>query len=179
MPIEIAITELDELLEPWRPVLGADRDGYRNHCTRMLNFCFALHPPADDEREKCVIAACFHDLGLWTRNTLDYLPPSVQLAHDWLRAHNRNDWCEEIGLMIDEHHRLRPVRHATYPLIEAFRRADLVDFSLGLAGAGLERTFVAAVRAQIPNAGFHRRLVQLTLRQLRRDPLHPLPMMKW
>jgi hypothetical protein len=38
---------------------------------------------------------------------------------------------------------------------------------------------VRAVRARIPNAGFHARLVKLTLRPLVRDPLHPLPMMKW
>ncbi len=81
--------------------------------------------------------------------------------------------------MIDLHHRFRPWAAPGGERVEAFRKADLVDVSLGMIRFGLPRQFVADVRRTFPNAGFHKRLVQLTLRQLRRNPLRPLPMMKW
>lgn len=178
MQIEEHLSRLDALLEPWRARLDADHVAYRNHCRRMLAFSFALHPPSDEEREKCVIAACFHDLGLWTDDTLDYLPPSVRLARAYLAAAGLSAWSEEIAAMIDDHHKLR-ASTSPWPLVEIFRRADLVDFSLGLVRFGLPADFVREVKSRIPNAGFHARLVRLTLRQLVRDPLHLLPMMKW
>ncbi|MBK9442389.1 MAG: hypothetical protein IPN53_14240 [Comamonadaceae bacterium] len=63
--------------------------------------------------------------------------------------------------------------------VDTFRRADLVDLSLGLIRAGLNPAFIQAVRAQFPNAHFHARLVAFTGRQLLRTPLNPLPMMRW
>jgi hypothetical protein len=63
--------------------------------------------------------------------------------------------------------------------VEAFRRADLVDLSLGLVRTGLSREFVRAVRGQFQNAGFHSRLAVLTVQQFRRTPLNPFPMMRW
>jgi hypothetical protein len=179
MIIQHHIPQLDETLAPWRPRIGADYDAYRNHLYRMVNFCFALAEPDATGQHKIAVAACFHDLGLWTHDTLDYLRPSAALAREWLQAQGHADWAEEIDAMIDLHHRFRPWRVPGGELVEAFRKADLVDVSLGMIRFGLPRRFVADVRAAFPNAGFHKRLVQLTLRQLRRNPLRPLPMMKW
>jgi hypothetical protein len=64
-------------------------------------------------------------------------------------------------------------------LIEPFRRADWIDVSRGLLTFGLPRTRLRAIFARWPNAGFHKRLVQLTLREARRHPLRPLPVLKW
>lgn len=64
-------------------------------------------------------------------------------------------------------------------LVEPFRRADLVDVSKAWIRFGLRRDFVAAVYSTWPAAGFHGRLVQLTLRRLRSNPLDPLPMVRW
>ncbi len=63
--------------------------------------------------------------------------------------------------------------------VKTFRRADLVDVSLGLVRFGLPASQVRAVRKAFPKAGFHRRLLVQTARQFLRDPLHPLPMMRW
>ena len=63
--------------------------------------------------------------------------------------------------------------------MEAFRRADLVDLSLGLIRCGLPRAFIGAVRDQLPNAHFHARLTAFTGQQFLRTPLKPLPMLRW
>lgn len=172
-------TLLDDLLAPWQAVIGADFTGYRNHCQRMLAVALILHPGTAEEQEKFAIAAAFHDIGLWTANTLDYLEPSVPPALDCLRQRGREDWAEEIGLMITEHHRLRPVRDGRYPLVEVFRRADLADFSLGLLRGELRRASLEAIRERYPNAGFHAGLVRKAGAWFLRHPLNPAPMMKW
>ncbi|MCH2056416.1 MAG: hypothetical protein MK214_07345 [Thalassotalea sp.] len=63
-------------------------------------------------------------------------------------------------------------------LAEVFRKADLVDFSLGLVKNGVSRSFVKAVKSAIPNAGFHKTLMRFTFIQLGRHPLNPVPMMR-
>jgi hypothetical protein len=170
---------LDDLLVKWKDVIGADYDGYRNHCHRMVAFCLALRTSTEEEQRKIVIAACFHDIGLWTARTFDYIPPSLPPAKEYLQREGLAHWAEEICAMIGEHHKLRTYRGLESPLVEAFRRADLVDFSLGLFTFGLTRTFIREVKAQYPNAGFHRALVRMASAWFVRHPLNPAPMMKW
>lgn len=170
---------LDELLEPWRSLIAEDFDGYRNHCQRMLSFCFALRACSEEEQTKVAIAACFHDIGLWTENTLDYLEPSVVPALQCLDERGLGAWSDDIRLMITEHHRLRAVRDSRYPLVEAFRQADLVDFSLGLVKCGLSPSKVREVQQQFPNAGFHKGLLHKAGAWFVRHPFNPAPMMKW
>jgi hypothetical protein len=64
-------------------------------------------------------------------------------------------------------------------LVESFRRTDWIDVSLRLRRFGLPRTFIATVVTTWPSAGFHRRLVQLTIDRFWKHPLTPLPMVKW
>ena len=71
---------LDRVLETHAVELGADFTAYRNHTYRVVNFCAALAPCADDALEKVALAAAFHDLGIWTAHTFDYLQPSIELA---------------------------------------------------------------------------------------------------
>jgi len=170
---------LTELLESRREVMGADYVGYKNHCRRMVAFCLALQPCTEEEQQKVAIAACFHDIGLWTAKTWDYLPPSVLAAVKYLKNCNGESWAEEITLMITEHHKLNTFTDARYPLVEAFRRADIIDVSLGLLTFGLPRAFISEVKAQYPNAGFHKALVRMALAWFVRHPLNPAPMMKW
>ena len=63
--------------------------------------------------------------------------------------------------------------------MELFRRADLVDLSLGVARAGLPAGLVRAVKAAYPDAGFHARLLSLATKQFLKNPLRPLPMLRW
>lgn len=179
MTIETDIPLLEEILGQRRTTLGDQLQPYKNHVYRVTNFCFALHDCRGDDREKILVAGCFHDLGIWPDDEVDYLAPSIDLAREYLNEKGKEGWSTEIGQMIDLHHQLRSVKDGEFPLVEAFRKADLVDVSLGLRTFGLPRSFVRSVRRQFPNLGFHRNLVRLTGLQLRRDPLNPLPMMRW
>ncbi|MCV6611713.1 MAG: HD domain-containing protein [Amphritea sp.] len=179
MTIEPKIPLLEEILSPWQETIGADYEGYRNHVYRMLHFCFYLHPTTREEREKLIIAAAFHDIGIWSEGTVDYLPPSMVAAQDYLKAEGLSHWEDEITLIIDEHHKIRQVRDDRYPLAELFRRADLVDFSLGMVKWDVPKHYINEVKAAFPNAGFHKRLMQLTWAQIKRAPFNPLPMMRW
>lgn len=179
MPIEKRIPLLEEILDKWKIEIGNDYIGYKNHVYRMINFCFALHNFKTEEREKIIIAGCFHDLGIWAGNTFDYLPPSITLAKDYLQQNNLEQWIPEIEIMIDMHHELRKNHDERYPMIEIFRQGDLVDFSLGIVKCGLPKTYIKNVKNQFPNAGFHKRLVRLAGGWFCRHPLNPLPILKW
>jgi hypothetical protein len=176
--IDTRLTLLDSILDDWREVIGDDFEGYRNHCRRMVSCCLALQDCDDVARQKLMIAAAFHDIGIWTDNTLDYLPPSVTPAMAYLKDKGIEAWSEEISLMITEHHKLSAFDDPRYPLVELFRKGDLVDFSLGLVRFGLPRAFLKELRRTWPNAGFHKRLLQLASHWFVRHPLNPAPMMK-
>ena len=179
MTIEEHIPFLEELLGQWKTAIGADYAGYRNHLYRMINFCFALHDCNPEEREKVIIAGCFHDLGIWASNTFDYLSPSIALAKEYLQQTGSQQWGAEIELMIAMHHKLRSYQDPRYPLVEVFRKGDLVDFSLGLVKCSLPASYIQCVQKRFPNAGFHKRLVQLELGWLPRHPFNPVPVLKW
>jgi hypothetical protein len=131
------------------------------------------------ELEKIAVAAVFHDLGIWTNKTFDYIAPSVAIAREYLAAQGMADWIPEIEAAIVEHHKVTTSRANPPLLVESFRRADWIDVSRGLRRFGLPRTCIAAVAATWPDAGFHRRLVELTIDQWWKHPLNPLPMVKW
>ena len=169
----------DEILSEHEQTLGKAWTPYRNHCMRVLNFAVALSNDEPDTLAKLQIALAFHDIAIWTHETIDYLDPSAELARTWLAEQGKHGWRDEIADMVTEHHKLRQYNGPQGRLVETLRRADLVDVSLGLVRFGLPRAQVAAVRKQWPNAGFHRTLVVLTGGQLMRNPLRPLPMMKW
>ena len=80
--------------------------------------------------------------------------------------------------MILWHHKITPYRDRTDWLVEPFRRADWVDVTRGLLTFGAPRTLVTELYAKWPDAGFHRRLLQLELRHLRKHPLNPLPVFR-
>ncbi len=170
---------LDELLQQHAEQLGTDYTAYRNHCYRVLNFCAALSAGDAETLQKIAIAIAFHDLGIWTDRTFDYLPPSEKLALAYLERSGQAQWQAEIGAMINEHHKVTRYRAASGDLVEAFRKADWVDVSHGIIAYGVSRRFLREVFAAFPNAGFHKRLVQLTFKRLLSHPFSPMPMMRW
>jgi hypothetical protein len=176
--VRTAFPSVDDALRPFADALGRDHVAYRHHVTRLLNFLFALAPGLRDA-EQVAVAAVFHDLGIWTDRTFDYLGPSRRLAREHLASRGLAHLAPEVEVIIEQHHKLRPYRGPFAPSVEAFRRADLVDLTLGAFRAGLPAPFVREVRAALPNAGFHARLAALTGRQFLRTPLRPLPMLRW
>jgi hypothetical protein len=169
--VETEIPLIDEIL--------ADNKlaGYRNHVYRMVNFCFAQGRLDAQQKEKIIIAGCFHDLGIWAANTFDYLPPSIDLAVEYLERSDRGEWKTEITTMIDLHHRI--TRSEEGSLAEIFRKGDLVDFSLGIIKGGIPPEYVRDVRRHFPNEGFHKQLVRRACGWAVRHPLNPIPVLKW
>lgn len=64
MSIELNIPLLEEIIDKWKQVINKDFVAYKNHLYRMIHFCFYLHDTTEEERQKLIVAACFHDLGL-------------------------------------------------------------------------------------------------------------------
>ena len=189
-----SLPTVEEVLDEHASELGHDLIAYRNHVYRVVNLCLAIVGDSRVEREKIAVAAVFHDLGIWTNQTFDYIAPSVAIAREHLAARGMADWIPEIEAMIVDHHKITASRPNPHPsttargalsgvegqsLVESFRRADWIDVTRGLRRFGLPRTFVAAVSATWPSAGFHRRLVELTIDRWWKHPLKPLPMVKW
>jgi len=168
----------DAILLSFSSCLGADYTAYRNHVCRDLNFFMALADvtvlPISVE-----IAAAFHDMGIWSHHTLDYLQPSLALARAYLTEHALDALEPEVSTLIDEHHKISEYTGPFALHTEAFRRADLVDLSLGLLRFGMSPTWVGGVRDVFPNSGFHKRLAMLSARQFLQAPLRPFPMVHW
>jgi len=185
---------VEEVLDAHASELGHDLIAYRNHVYRVANLCLAIMGDSRFELEKIAVAAVFHDLGIWTNHTFDYIAPSVALAREHLAARGMANWIPEIEAMIVDHHKVTSSRVDPHPstsargalsgveghsLVESFRRADWIDVTYGLRRFGLPRTFIADVAATWPDAGFHRRLVELAIDRWWKHPLNPLPMVKW
>ncbi len=145
---------------------------------RVFNFCLALAGDSADAENKIAIAALFHDLGIWTDNTFDYILPSQQLARRYLEKSGRAAWCDEISAMIGEHHKITRYRANSSSLVEPFRKADWIDVSGGMLRFRLPDDFVTDVLEAFPNVGFHKKLVALSVERLKTHPFSPLPMMK-
>jgi hypothetical protein len=172
------IAALDELLRAHAAELGKDFTAYRNHTYRVVNLCVALSSDRPEQIEKMAIAAAFHDLGIWTDGTFDYLQPSVRLAGAHLAQSGRAEWTPEITAMILQHHKISAYRNHPDWLVEPFRRADWIDVSRGLRAFGVSRSLRREIFSTWPSAGFHKRLVQLELKRLRTHPWSPLPMVR-
>ena len=172
------ISSLDGLLRAHAAELGDDFTAYRNHTYRVVNLCAALSSTDPERLEKMAVAAAFHDLGIWTDGTFDYLRPSIRLANAHLAQSGRAEWEPEITAMILEHHKISPWKGNPDWLVEPFRRADWIDVTRGLRRFGLPRRLLGEVFWTWPSAGFHKRLVQLELQRLRTHPWNPLPMVR-
>ena len=170
---------VEEVLDNHESQLGHDLIAYRNHVYRVVNLCLAIVGDSRVEIDKLAVAAVFHDLGIWTNNTFDYIAPSVAIAHKHLADRGMADWIPEIEAMIVDHHKVTPSPANPHSLVEPFRRADWIDVTRGIRRFGLPRTLIATVATMWPSAGFHRRLVELTIDRFWKHPLNPLPMVKW
>lgn len=170
---------VEEILAEHKEQLGSVYSGYRNHVYRMVHFCFAFKECTETEKQKIFIAGAYHDMGIWTEDTLDYLPPSTALAADYLKRKGLEDWEKEITLMIDMHHKITEYKGTDYPLVEIFRKADLADFSLGTVTNGLDSRTVQEVKKAFPNEGFHKFLTKLAYSWIIKHPLNPAPIFKW
>lgn len=178
LPLTTDSPIVDAVLHEHEASLGPDCAAYRHHVYRVLNLCRALGARGGEADDKIAIAAVFHDLGIWTDRTFDYLAPSIALAEGHLNRIGRAEWRDEIADIIACHHQVSRYT-GPFALAEPFRRADWADVTFGARAGGVPRSVILGLYRRWPDAGFHWRLVTLTLARARRHPLSPLPMFRW
>lgn len=168
---------IEELLSRFYPVLGKDYHKYRNHVYRVFLNCL-LEDPQQEQHEKYAIAAVFHDIGIWTDATVDYLQPSIQQLEEYLMQSKKEAWTDEITLMIYWHHKVTRYQGLYWRTVQNFRKADWIDVTFALGVWGAKRKYIRQYRRAFPNSGFHRFLLRRIVRHWFAHPLHPLPMFK-
>ncbi|RFS17454.1 HD domain-containing protein [Emticicia sp. C21] len=168
---------IEELLQKFQSAIGSDYDKYRNHVYRVFLNCLLLDTIKDNE-DKYAIAAVFHDIGIWTNHTFDYLAPSIEQVKIYLTETNRQDCIEEIKLMIDNHHKISSYKAQYSQTVETFRQADWIDVSFGILTFGADKQSTQLNKQQFPTLGFHRFLIKATAKNFFKHPLNPLPMFK-
>ncbi|NII27627.1 phosphohydrolase [Pseudoflavitalea sp. X16] len=168
---------IETLLLSFQPVMGKDFAKYRNHVYRVFLNC-GLIDPDHQHQEKYAVVAVFHDIGIWTDHTIDYLDPSIAQLNQYLTATGRQEWMEECSEMIQWHHKTSRYNGPYAQTVETFRKADWIDVSLGLITYGVDKQTISANRRMLPNRSFHWFLVRKIVRNLFRHPLNPLPMFR-
>mgnify|MGYP006870821595 CR=1 FL=1 len=136
---------IEAVMQQFKPAIGVDYEKYKNHVYRVFSNCLFLDSNPGNTA-KYAIAAVFHDLGIWTDHTFDYLAPSVEQAKRYLMATGQPDWINEIELMINWHHKLSPYKGPNETSVETFRKADWIDVSLGVLTFGLDQHKIKAIR---------------------------------
>src|SRR5690348_12990264 len=94
-----SLPTVEEVLDDHASELGHDFIAYRSHVYRVVNLCLAIMGDGRVELEKIAVAAVFHDLGIWTNHTFDYITPSVAIARKHLMARGMAEWIPEIEAM--------------------------------------------------------------------------------
>jgi hypothetical protein len=168
---------IDAVLAANKRVIGPDLARYRNHVYRVFQNCLLLDPDAANA-DKYAIAAVFHDIGIWTDHTFDYLGPSIVQARNYLVATSQQDRTAEISLMIGWHHKISRYEGDFQETVETFRKADWMDVSKGLVTFGASRAEARKIRNALPNLGFHFFLLRQTGKNFLRHPLNPIPMFR-
>jgi hypothetical protein len=175
--MEYSNSIIDNLLLKFKPVIGVNFDKYRNHVYRVFLNCILLDSNKNNE-DKYAIAAVFHDIGIWTDHTIDYLDPSIHQVKIYLEQNGMQHWMDEIILMIQWHHKISQYKGDYNETVEVFRKADWIDVSLGLLRFGVDKQKIQNNKRLLPNLGFHFFLIKKIAQNFFIHPLNPLPMFR-
>eukprot|EP01038_Epipyxis_sp_PR26KG_P004088 gene4088-5836_t len=159
---------LDKILKNYQEIIGGDYDGYRNHIYRVLSY--SLHfLDGDASQEGKVLkyllaieaALVFHDIGLWTDRQLSYLEPSTFRANQELGSIYSNDELELVSDIIKWHHKITPFVGKNAAIVNAVRKADWVDATMGLVNYGMPLKHLNTVNNALSESDFHATLVKI------------------
>ncbi len=145
---------VEELLSPYRDVIGKDYDAYRGHVYRIITYAMHFLEGDDSHRKMVETAFVYHDIGLWSDKNLAYLEPSEALA---LQDNETKSFVlhpETLQAAIHWHHKITPYSSHSAKVVNAVRKADWIDASQGMFRKGLTKMQVKAVQDAIPNHGF-------------------------
>jgi len=168
---------IEKVLQENRNFLQGHFDKYNNHVYRVYHLCLKIDSQTENA-DKYAIAAVFHDLGIWTHQTFDYLEPSINQASDYLDKIGKPEWKNEIACMIDMHHKRSRYSGQNEKTVETFRRADWIDVTKGIVNFKIDRKEIRELQKKFPNLGFHGFLAKQSVKNFLRHPLNPLPMFK-
>lgn len=168
---------IEDIFRTRKSLMTVDYNRYRNHVYRVFTNCLRLDPDPVMS-DKYAIAAAFHDIGIWTHHTFDYLVPSAVEALHYLRDIQREEWKDEITSMIYWHHKLTSYQGSFKGTVEIFRKADWVDVTLGVIAFGTDRAQIRKSFKTYPALGFHWFLIKRAFYNFLVHPLNPLPMFR-
>lgn len=175
--MEYSNTVIEDIMQTFKSPMGADYDKYKNHVYRVFLNCLLIDREKNNE-DRYAIASVFHDIGIWTNHTFDYLYPSIEQAKIYLTEKNKTEWIDEISLMIYWHHKMSKYQGMHKEIVENFREADWIDVSLALLTFKYDKKQINENRRRFPNLGFHRFLIKEALKNFLKHPLNPLPIFK-
>jgi hypothetical protein len=163
---------LDDELFALANTLGKEFTGYRNHCLRVLTFTKYFLPESVIEQlpnamELAAVALAYHDVALWTDKELDYLEPSKIRMDKALEGSYSPQEIKIMEEIILEHHKVtdyQGMSDAENDLINAVRKADWTDASMGVVRFGLPAALLEAAYDQVKEAGFHQTLMDILIR---------------
>jgi hypothetical protein len=167
----------EAILADHRQAIGSEFTAYRNHVCRVIAFSAALGYQGDSTL--LGISAAYHDLAIWHDQTIDYLEPSVVLAHQDTRLTPADEGSRRlVAAMIINHHKIFPYRGEGSIAVNAIRKADWVDVTKGRLRLGLTKQFITSVQERYPNAGFSAVLRNLLRRWRVQNPWKLPPMLR-
>ena len=170
---------IEDILKRHRSDLNLDYDKYRHHVYRVFNFSLLLCE--DENRDKDIdalaVAAAFHDIGIWTVGTMDYIGPSVALAKEYIKEKQLKVPAKKVEQIIANHHKVTSYKDDA--IVEAFRKADLIDLSLGIISHGISGKEISEIYDLFPGEWFHTFILGEIVKSAFRNPLNPLPILKW
>lgn len=141
--------------------VGTDFAAYRGHIYRVLSY--AAHFLGDDPRgrEHIAFALVFHDVGMWTDHELAYLEPSEAVAERVRKQHAPHLDGTLIANIIHWHHKMFAFAGPDADIVNAARKGDWIDASMGMVRHGVSRKDVAAMEQTIPVLSFPGVLMRL------------------
>jgi len=153
---------IESLLSEYKKDMGNDLQAYKNHIYRVLTFTQHLLGDNNTKHRDVIEAALvFHDIGLWTNSNLAYLDPSADLAKERMKNEFNAEQLELMYNIITNHHKFKPWTGPNEVIVNAVRKADMIDFSLGFVTKGVSREHIRKVHEVLPNSGFHMALMSL------------------
>lgn len=166
---DIVVTRRSEDVEtaiaPFEAALGSDLEPYKRHLYRLLSY--AMHMLGEEgQAHRSVIekALVYHDIGIWTDDTLAYLEPSAARLEKDLGASLSAEELQLARDIIIFHHKVTAFEGPHADVVNAVRKADWIDVSMGVVSHGVSRDNIAKVNVALPKRGFHSALLAASLR---------------
>ena len=170
---------IEHVLEQYADQLGDDFQKYRSHVYRVFHYTLFLIRKSSHLtnaiREQVALAAAFHDIGIWTHQTLDYIKPSIDEMKKYI---GDSPHYKLIAGMIFWHHKTSPYFGKYQLIIESFRRADWIDVTKRMKTFGVPSEFTEELTAVFPYHNFHYTLMKLSFRHILKHPFAPFAMFK-